>query len=74
MAASAAPKKIIHHFVIGQQGQSIHLKGPFISREAAAEFVGKHRTHAPCWILPAEYFGVVKHKPLDGDGQPVEEG
>lgn len=67
----AAPK---HYFVIGQSGQSIHLKGPFASREAAREFVDKHRRHAPCWIMPAEYFGVLEHRPLDGEGSPVEEG
>lgn len=67
----AAPK---HYFVLNQQGQSIHLKGPFESREAARQFVDKHRSHAPCWLMPAEYFGVVDHKPLDENGNPVKEG
>ena len=61
----AAPK---HYFVVNPQGQSIHLKGPFESREAAAEFVKRYRPHAPCWLIPAEYFGLVDHKPLNGDG------
>lgn len=58
-----------HYFVVNQQGQSIHLKGPFESREAAAEFVKRYRAHASCWLIPAEYFGLVDHTPLNGDGQ-----
>ena len=63
-----------HFFVVNPQGQSVHLKGPFESREAAAEWVRKHRSHAPCWLIPAEYFGLVKHSPLGADGMPVKEG
>lgn len=63
-----------HYFVVGPSGQSVHLKGPFESREAAAEFVKRNRPHAPCWIMPAEYFGLVDHTPLNADGQRNPKG
>lgn len=65
---------IKHFFVVGQSGQSVHLKGPFVSREAAAAFVKQYRPLAPCWLVPAEYFGLVDYTPLNGDGQRVPEG
>lgn len=58
-----------HYFVVNQHHQSVHMKGPFESREAAREFVDKYRPSAPCWLIPAEYFGVVEHTPLNGEGQ-----
>ena len=64
-----------HYFVIGPSGQSVHLKGPFATREVAKVWVAKYRPHAPCWIVPAEYFGLVDHTPLDEDGKkPPKEG
>ena len=60
-----------HYFVIGPQGQSVHWKGPLESREAAAQFVKQYRPSAPCWLVPAEYFGLVDHVALDADGKKV---
>jgi hypothetical protein len=63
-----------HYFVVGSSGASIHLKGPFASREAARAFVDRYRANAPCWLVPAEYFGVIDHTPLNENGEKSKEG
>jgi hypothetical protein len=67
------PRKIEHYFVVTAQGTSAHRHGPFLSRDVAIEWVGKHFPHAQCWLQPAEYVGKVQARALDADGQLVNE-
>ena len=67
----AVQPKTKHVFVIGQQGASVHMRGPFIDEQAARKWIAHYRPGAPCWFVPAEYAGIVHFAPLDGDGKPV---
>jgi hypothetical protein len=60
-----------HVFVIGRQGTAVNMRGPFIDEQAAHEWIRAYRPGAPCWLVPAEYAGLVPHAPLDKDGKPV---
>lgn len=63
-----------HFFVINQLGQSADRRGPFETAEAAREWAEKNY-HYPAWIVPAEPVGQgVSHKPLDKNGERVQEG
>lgn len=63
-----------HFFVVNQLGQSADRRGPFESAEAARTWAEKFY-HYPAWIIPAEPVGqAVNHRPLDADGNPVQEG
>ena len=53
-----------HVFVIGQQGTSVHMKGPFIDAQTAKDWISRHRRTAPCWLVPAEFAGLAPYKPL----------
>jgi hypothetical protein len=63
-----------HVFVIGRQGTSVNLKGPFLDAATAKEWISRHRHSAPCWLVPAEFAGLAPYQPLDEDGNPVREG
>lgn len=62
-----------HYFVINQQGLSADRRGPFVSAQAAKDWA-KEFYRFPCWVIPAEYIGVMNYKPLNEKGERVEEG
>ena len=59
-----------HYFVINQEGRSAHRKGPFTTAAAARAWAERFYRF-PCWIIGAEYAGVVEHRPLNEKGDPV---
>ena len=63
-----------HYFVVNRQGASVHMKGAFESPAAAKEWVAINCPTRPVWLIPAEYIGPESHKPLDANGQSVQEG
>ena len=72
MATAAKSKQ--HFFVVNQLGQSADRRGPFESAEAAAEWAEKNYAY-PAWVVPAIPVGRgVSHRPLDKNGNPVQEG
>lgn len=72
-ARKSEPAPVQHVFVFGREGQSAHRGGPFVSREAALEWVKAHYPW-PAWIVPAEYTGnLPDYMPLDENGQHVHQ-
>jgi hypothetical protein len=60
-----------HYFVVNQLGQSANRQGAFESREAAIEWAEKNYRQFPCWLVPAEYIGVIAPTPLNAEGKKV---